>query len=83
MDVRNANARPGWYGLIERGSVRRLTLFASLQHIGTPTAPMRSIMRDRIGYRDMLCGKRALYAMLPCTLMSHAFAGVPAPVRAR
>jgi hypothetical protein len=44
---------------------------------------MRSIVRDRIGYREMLCGKRASYVMLPCTLMSHAFAGVLAPVRAR
>jgi MFS family permease len=70
----------GWYVLVETGSVLALTLFASLQYIGTLTAPMFGVVGDRIGHREMLCGMRALYATLAGTLMSLAFAGVLAPV---
>jgi Na+/melibiose symporter-like transporter len=69
----------GWYVLVETRSVLLLTVFASLQHIGTLIAPMFGVMGDRIGHRNMLCGMRAIYAMLATTLMTFAFVGLLTP----
>src|SRR4029450_6738715 len=52
----------GWDGLVETQSVLMLTLFASLQHIGTLIAPMFGVMGDRIGHRNVLWAMRTLYA---------------------
>src|SRR5688500_19899389 len=60
----------GWYVLVETRSVLLLTVFASLQHIGTLIAPMFGVMGDRIGHRNLLCGMRAIYASLATTLMA-------------
>ncbi len=54
----------GWYVLVETQSVLLLTLFASLQHLGTLIAPMVGVIGDRIGHRNLLCGMRSLYAGL-------------------
>jgi len=70
----------GWYVLVETGSVLLLTLFASLQYIGTLVAPMFGAVGDRIGHRNMLCGMRAIYATLATTLMTLAFTGILSPV---
>ena len=48
----------GWYVLVETGSVLLLTLFASLQYIGTLIAPMFGVMGDRVGQRNVLCAMR-------------------------
>ena len=40
----------GWYVLVETRSVLLLTVFASLQHLGTLIAPMFGVMGDRIGH---------------------------------
>ena len=69
----------GWYVLVETQSVLLLTLFASLQHIGTLIAPMFGVMGDRIGHRNVLCAMRALYATLATTTMSFAFLGILTP----
>ena len=69
----------GWYVLVETRSVLLLTVFASLQHIGTLIAPMFGVMGDRIGHRNLLCGMRAIYASLATTLMALAFLGVLTP----
>jgi MFS family permease len=69
----------GWYVLVETRSVLLLTVFASLQHIGTLIAPMFGVMGDRIGHRNMLCGMRAIYATLATTLMTFAFVGLLTP----
>jgi Na+/melibiose symporter-like transporter len=69
----------GWYVLTETGSVLLLTLFASLQHVGTLIAPMFGVMGDRLGHRNVLCGMRVFYAVLASVLMSLAFAGLLTP----
>jgi MFS family permease len=69
----------GWYVLVETGSVLWLTLFASLQFIGTLIAPMIGIIGGRIGYRTVLCGLRVIYAGQAAVLMSLAFAGLLNP----
>jgi MFS family permease len=70
----------GWYVLVETRSVLLLTIFASLQHMGTLLAPMFGVMADRLGHRNVLCTMRAIYATLATTMMICAFAGVLTPV---
>jgi MFS family permease len=72
----------GWYVLVETQSVFMLTLFASLQHIGTLLAPMFGVMGDRVGHRNVLCAMRGIYAMLALTLMTLAFTEVLTPAYA-
>jgi len=70
----------GWYVLVETGSVFLLTVFASLQHIGTLIAPMFGVVGDRIGARNLLCAMRAIYSLLALTVMTLAFTEILTPV---
>jgi predicted MFS family arabinose efflux permease len=70
----------GWYILTETKSVVLLTLFASLQWIGTLIAPMFGVAGDRLGHRNVLCAMRALYAVQAGLLMVLAFAGAISPL---
>lgn len=72
----------GWYVLVETRSVLMLTIFASLQHVGTLIAPMFGVMGDRLGHRNVLCAMRAIYATLATTLMTLAFTGLMTPAYA-
>ena len=72
----------GWYVLVETQSVFLLTLFASMQYIGTLIAPMFGVMGDRLGHRNVLCGMRTFYAALASTLCVLVFAGVLIPAYA-
>jgi len=56
-----------------------LTVFASLQYIGTLLAPMFGVMGDRVGHRNLLCAMRGLYAALATILMTFAFMGIVTP----
>lgn len=69
----------GWYVLVETQSVFMLTVFASLQYVGTLLAPMFGVVGDRIGHRNLLCGMRGLYATLATILMTLAFLGLVTP----
>ena len=69
----------GWYVLVETGSVLLLTVFASLQHVGTLISPMVGVIGDRVGQRTLLCGMRSVYATLACIVMTLAFSGVLDP----
>jgi predicted MFS family arabinose efflux permease len=69
----------GWYVLTETRSVLMLTLFASLQHIGTLLAPMFGVMGDRVGHRNVLATMRAMYTLLALTLMTLAYSGLMTP----
>ena len=69
----------GWYVLVETRSVLMLTLFASLQHMGTLLSPMFGVMGDRIGQRRVLAAMRAVYAALALTLMTLAYSGLLTP----
>jgi Na+/melibiose symporter-like transporter len=70
----------GWYVLVETKSVLMLTIYASLQYVGTLLAPMFGVMGDRVGHRNVLCAMRALYAVLATLLMTLAFMGAVTPV---
>ena len=70
----------GWYVLVETQSVLMLTVFASLQHIGTLIAPMFGVMGDRLGRRNVLCAMRAVYLTLATILMTAAYTGVLTPL---
>ena len=69
----------GWYVLTETGSVMLLTLFGAMQFGGTLISPILGVMGDRIGYRNLLCGMRATYAVLASILLFLAFAGALTP----
>jgi Na+/melibiose symporter-like transporter len=70
----------GWYVFIETGSVMLLTVFGSLQFLGTLVAPMLGIASDRIGARNLLCLMRAAYAVLAAVMMTMAFSGAISPL---
>jgi MFS family permease len=70
----------GWYVLVETGSVLLLTVFASLNFVGTLIAPMFGVVGDRIGHRDLLAMMRATYALLAATLMTLALTGYLSPL---
>lgn len=69
----------GWYVLVETQSVFLLTVFGSLQFLGTLIAPMIGLAGDRIGRRAMLCLMRAFYAIMATTLMSIGLLGLLSP----
>jgi MFS family permease len=69
----------GWYVLVETRSILMLTLFASLQHMGTLLAPMFGVMGDRAGYRTVLTMMRAVYTLLALTLMTLAYSDLLTP----
>lgn len=70
----------GWYVLVETRSVLMLTIFASLQYIGTLLAPMFGVLGDRIGHRTVLCAMRGLYGILATVLMVCAFSNIVTPL---
>jgi hypothetical protein len=65
----------GWYVMVQTGSVLWLTVFGSLQFLGTLAAPMYGVLGDRLGGRFMLCVMRATYALLATVLTVLALAG--------
>jgi len=54
----------GWYILTKTGSVLLLTVFGSLQFLGTLAAPVFGVLGDRLGARTMLCTMRTFYVGL-------------------
>jgi MFS family permease len=68
-----------WYVLVSTGSVLLLTVFASLNYIGTLLAPLFGVIGHRIGERNLLCAMRAFYATLAAALTACALAGALAP----
>lgn len=69
----------GWYVMVHTGSVLLLTVFGSLQFLGTLAAPMFGVLGDRVGARLMLCAMRAIYAVLAVLVMTLALAGLLTP----
>src|SRR5262245_450404 len=69
----------GWYVMVQTESVLLLTVFGSLQFLGTLAAPMFGVLGDRLGGRAMLCAMRAGYALLAALLMLLGLAGLLTP----
>jgi MFS family permease len=70
----------GWYILVETGSVLLLTVFASLQYLGTIIAPLVGVAGDRIGHRNVLFAMRAAFMLSAATLTALAFARALTPL---
>jgi MFS family permease len=70
----------GWYIMVETGSVLLLTVFASLQYVGTLVAPIFGMIGDRVGHRDLLVAMRLVYTALSATIMTLALTGHLAPL---
>lgn len=64
------NIALGWFILVETGSVLLLTLFVSLQFLGTLFAPLYGLIGDRIGNRRLLCWMRSVYLALAVILLA-------------
>jgi len=60
----------GWYILVETGSVLALTLYGSLQFLGTLIAPYLGVLGDRFGRRALMCTLRAILVCLALILMT-------------
>ncbi len=69
----------GWYVLVETDSVFLLTLYASLQFLGTLVAPFFGVAGDWLGRRTMLCAIRALYGVLASVILTFAMLGILTP----
>ena len=69
----------GWYVMVHTGSVLLLTVFGSLQFLGTLAAPMFGVLGDRLGGRVMLCALRIIYAAFAALLMVLGFAELLSP----
>lgn len=65
----------GWYILVETGSVLLLTLFASLQYVGTLLSPMFGVAGHRLGNKRVFCAMRAFYFTLATLLTGLALTG--------
>ncbi len=72
----------GWFILVETDSVLLLTLFASLQFLGTLLAPLLGLVGDRIGHRLLLSLMRGFYLALASVLAALSFAGMLGPLQA-
>ena len=70
----------GWYILDETGSVLLLTVFASLQFLGTLIAPLVGVIGNRIGYRNVLCSLRLVFTLQATIIMLLATSNYLTPL---
>lgn len=68
-----------WYVFVETKSVTMLTIFASMQYLGTLIAPMFGVMGDRAGHRNVLAAMRGIYTLCALTLVVLVYGGVITP----
>ncbi len=59
----------GWYVLVETGSVVLLTVFGSLQFVGTLISPVLGMLGDRLGLRNVLAVMRFCYAIFASVIL--------------
>ena len=69
----------GWYVMVNTGSVLLLTVFGSLQFLGTLAAPMLGVLGDQLGGRVMLCAIRMTYITLASLMTLLALTGMLTP----
>jgi MFS family permease len=70
----------GWYILTATGSVLLLTVYGSLQYVGTLIAPIFGLAGDRVGHRNVLCAMRVVYASLSALMTTLAALDVLTPL---
>jgi MFS family permease len=70
----------GWYVLVETRSVTMLTIYASLQYLGTLFAPVFGVVGDRMGHRNLLAAMRGVYAACATSLMILGYTGLLSPM---
>ncbi len=70
----------GWYVLVHTDSVLLLTVFGSLQFIGTLLTPMLGVIADKVPRRTILYVMRAIFAAIASILMILAFMDMLTPV---
>ncbi len=69
-----------WYILVETQSVVMLTLFGSLQYLGTLAAPVLGVTGQRIGNKKTYCGLRLAFTVCAAITMTLAVSGVLLPL---
>ena len=69
----------GWYILVETGSVLLLTVFASLQYVGTLLSPLIGVAGHRHGNKRVFCAMRGFYLVLASCLTALALSGTLQP----
>lgn len=69
----------GWYVLSSTGSVEQLVLLGALVWLGSLFSPFFGVLGDRVGFRTLLCGTRALYALLAALLTALVWNDALAP----
>jgi MFS family permease len=70
----------GWYVLVETGSVLMLTIFGSLQFVGTLVSPLLGVLGDRLGLRNVLAVMRFCYAVFASIILFLAITGQLTPM---
>jgi len=74
------NIMLSWYILVETKSVLLLTLFASMQYVGTLLSPMFGVMGHRLGNKRVYCAMRACYTTLAVLMTVLVLAGALTPL---
>lgn len=72
----------GWFVLVETGSVLLLTLFGSMQYLGTLMAPVFGLVGDRIGHGRLLSLMRGAYLLFALLLGALAATDTLVPAAA-
>ena len=72
----------GWYVLVATESVLMLTVFGSLQFLGTLLSPLFGVAGDRLGRRTTLAAMRTAYTLLAAVLMGLGLSGLITPYAA-
>ncbi|MFC0387589.1 MFS transporter [Muricoccus vinaceus] len=70
----------GWYIVVQTQSVLLVTLFGSLQFLGTLISPFLGLLGDAIGHRTVMCLMRVSYAILAAALAVLTLADMLTPM---
>jgi MFS family permease len=72
----------GWYIVVQTESVLLVTLFGSLQVLGTLIAPFFGLAGDAFGHRNLMCLMRGAYALLAAVLTALVLTDTLTPLLA-
>ena len=72
----------GWYIVVQTESVLLVTIFGSLQFLGTLIAPFFGLAGDAFGHRNVMCLMRGTYALLATILAALVLTDTLTPLLA-